>query len=127
MCNPLDSAAHMLATLRAAMKHLVLLLVGDDRDFDHNSHRITAVLAGNAACNARLERSRASLSLAGKESLQQSDGTNKRGIQGCTTWSFSARWMAPVSWPMSGETTPGYVTTTCHWTYHSTVMDAEPG
>ena len=54
--NPLDSVAHMLVTPKATTKHLVLSLVDEDRDFSHNSHRITAVLASNASCSDRLAR-----------------------------------------------------------------------
>ena len=54
--NPLASAAHMHETSKAATKHLVVLLVNEERAFDHNSHRITAILAGNTSRNKHLER-----------------------------------------------------------------------
>ena len=38
MHNTLNSTAHLLDTLKAATKHLVLLMVDDEHDFDHNSH-----------------------------------------------------------------------------------------
>ena len=49
--NPLYLSAHVLATSKAAMKHLVLLLVDNERDFDHNSHRVMVTLSGNASSN----------------------------------------------------------------------------
>ena len=54
--NPLDSAAHAHDTSKATTKHLVLLLVDNKRDFDHNSHRIASTIADTASCNVRLEQ-----------------------------------------------------------------------
>ena len=56
ICNLLDSAAHVHKTSKAMTKHLVLLLVGDKGDFDHNIHCIAATLAGNTSHHARLGR-----------------------------------------------------------------------
>ena len=51
ICNPLDSSTHVLDTSNSATKHLVLSLVDDNRDFDHNSHCVTSVLAGSTSHN----------------------------------------------------------------------------
>ena len=54
--NPLDQAMYMYATSKAAMRHIVVLLVDEKSDFDHNSHQITATMTGNATCSDCLER-----------------------------------------------------------------------
>ena len=54
--NPPDLAAHVLATSKVATKHLALLLVEDEQDFDHNSHWAMATLDGNISRNECLEK-----------------------------------------------------------------------
>ena len=38
ICNPLESVAYALNTLKDVIKHLVLSLVDDECKFDQNSH-----------------------------------------------------------------------------------------
>jgi hypothetical protein len=54
--NALDAAPYVHDTSKKATRHLVQSLVDSERDFDHNSHRITATLAGTGARKDRLDR-----------------------------------------------------------------------
>ena len=45
----------MHKTSEATMKHLVLLLVEEEREFDHNSHQITASIDSERSWKERLE------------------------------------------------------------------------
>ena len=54
--NPLDSAAIVHETSKAATRHLVTSLVDEERDFDHNSHRISASIADVHSRKERMER-----------------------------------------------------------------------
>ena len=63
ICNPLDLAAYAHATSKATTRHLIVYLVDDERDFYHNSHWLTATLAGNASRNEHLEKEQSFLDL----------------------------------------------------------------
>jgi hypothetical protein len=54
--NPLDAAPYVHKTSKAATRHLVLSLVDGEHPFDHNSHRVTAALAGSCSRHDRLDR-----------------------------------------------------------------------